>query len=188
DSTIARNIIRQASQTIWGNSRRIPGVYRIFMEAMQNTNNHAVFGSPGERHWWISVNHDPIEKKVRFSFLDFGVGVFRSLTNKPFGNKFYDWAQRLLGIVKYDNNAELMALILTGQFHSTVTGEHFRGKGLPGIAETFNTKQVKGLRIITNNVYVDLEQNGYRLLNYSFDGTFIYWEIDHKSHSLPLSH
>lgn len=187
DSSIAKGIIRQASQTVWNADRRIPGVYRIFMEAMQNTNNHAVAGMPGEKHWWLSVNHDRTQQTVRFSFLDFGIGVFRSLDNKPFGNKFYDWVKILSGMARFKNNAELMKLILSGQFHSTVTGKHFRGKGLPGIAETFVKGQVKNLIIITNNVYVDLTKGEYRLLNFSFEGTFIYWEIDKTSENLPLS-
>jgi hypothetical protein len=187
DSIIAKGIIRQAAKTVWGAERRIPGVYRIFMEAMQNTNNHAVVGKPGEKHWWLSVNHDRDQHKVRFSFLDFGVGVFRSLENKPVGNKFHDWAKLIYGLIRYRNNADLMRAILNGEFHSTVTGKHFRGKGLPGIAETFVKKQVNQLVIITNNVLVDLSKNEYRLLNFPFEGTFIYWEIDKKSDSLPVS-
>ena len=41
DSQLGQKIIEAASQTVWGNKRRCPGIQRTFIELMQNTNNHA---------------------------------------------------------------------------------------------------------------------------------------------------
>jgi len=91
DSKLGDEIISSATKSIWGESRRCQGVQRALIELMQNTNNHADIGKIGAKHWWLSVNHDCQSKKVSFSFVDFGVGVFTSLYNKPEKSKFYNW-------------------------------------------------------------------------------------------------
>ena len=106
DSKLSAAIIEKASETIWDSKRRCQGAQRVLLELMQNTNNHASIGSEGEKHWWLSVNHIINEKKVSFSFVDYGVGVFKSLNNKQEGSKFYNWASKLFERIKFGNNAD----------------------------------------------------------------------------------
>ncbi len=40
----------------------------------------------GER-WWLSINYDRIAKKVEFVFIDYGVGIFTSLSKKTTRHK-----------------------------------------------------------------------------------------------------
>lgn len=177
DSALSSKIITSATNYIWGESRRCPGVQRVLIELMQNTNNHAEIGKPGEKHWWLSVNQDKNSKKVSFSFVDFGVGIFTNLENKPVESKWYGWFEKLFSKFQYSNNANFLQLILNGELHSTVTGEHYRGKGLPGIAQAMRRNQISNLHIITNDVFCCASDGIYRLLNNSFSGTFVYWEL-----------
>ncbi len=188
DSKLGAIIIERASQRIWNEKRRCQGVQRTFIELMQNTNNHATIGKPGDKHWWLSVNFDPYENKVCFSFVDFGVGVFESLNQKGKGSKFFDWAKKMASRFSYKNNAELLKLILEGDLHKTVTGEHYRGKGLPGIKEAFNRNQISNLCIITNDVLADVKNNNYIMLNKNFEGTFLYWELNNQNLSCHGTH
>lgn len=183
DSKLGQEIILAASKTIWGEHRRCQGVQRTLIELMLNTNNHAEIGKTGTKHWWLSVNHSPKEKKVCFSFVDFGVGVITSLNNKPHNSKFHNWLNKLTKHYTFSNNAELLGLILEGKLHLTVTDKHFRGKGLPGIAEVQRRNQISNLVIITNNVKADVSKNEYKLLDNSFDGTFVYWEVSNANES-----
>lgn len=184
DSELSSQIITSATNYIWGEPRRCQGVQRVLIELMQNTNNHAEIGKLGEKHWWLSVNQDKNSKKVSFSFVDFGVGIFTNLANKPLESKFYGWFEKLYSKFQYGNNANLLQLILDGELHRTVTGEHYRGKGLPGIAEVMRRKQISNLHIITNDVFCCASDDIYRPLSNSFSGTFIYWELgeDNDSH------
>ena len=84
-------------------------------------------------------------------------------------------------VFNFTNNAELLKLILTGELHKTATGEHFRGKGLPGIYEAFGRNSFSNLFIITNNVYADIASGEFRNLNCNFNGTFLYWEINNTN-------
>lgn len=181
DSVLSAKVIEQASQTVWGEVRRCQGAQRALIELMLNTNNHATLGMEGDKHWWLSVNHRKKEKKVTFSFVDYGVGVFKSLENKPDGNKFYKAYEKMLATFNFTNNAELLKLILNGELHKTVTGEHYRGKGLPGINDALKRNSFSNLVIITNDVYADVEKGDFRKINSNFSGTFVYWELNESN-------
>ena len=181
DSTLSAQVIEQATETIWGEKRRCQGAQRALIELMLNTNNHATVGKEGDKHWWLSVNHRKKENKVTFSFVDYGVGVFKSLENKPEGNKFYKAIDKMLSIFKFKDNADLLRLILNGELHKTVTGEHYRGKGLPGINDAMNRNSFSNLHIITNNVYANVSNGSFKELSSNFNGTFIYWELNQSN-------
>lgn len=89
DSELGQKLIESATQTVWGEKRRCPGIQRTFIELMQNTNNHASLETEGDKHWWLSVKHIKEQNRVAFSFVDYGVGVFYNLKNKPQDNKFF---------------------------------------------------------------------------------------------------
>ncbi len=183
DSMLTSNIIASAAKFIWGETRRCQGVQRALIELMHNTNNHAEIGKPGEKHWWLSVNQHSDSKKVSFSFVDFGVGVFTNLQNKTPDSKFFGWAEKILPIFGPSDNSNLLKLILTGKLHQTVTGEYYRGKGLPGIADVMNRNQISNLHIITNDVFSCPSEDIYRILKKPFSGTFVYWDLGENNES-----
>ncbi len=181
NSELGYVVMAEASTTIWGQKRTCKGLQRTLLELMQNTNNHADINKKGEKHWWLSVNHDKKNKKVSFIFIDYGVGIFESLKHKPNDNKWYGWFDKIKTRLKYGDNAEIFKLLLEGQMHLTVTGQHFRGKGLPGIREVFSRNQISNLRIISNNVFSDLDNDKYYKLNEEFSGTFVSWELNENN-------
>lgn len=183
DALLSSQIIAKAAQTIWGETRRCPGVQRALIELMQNTNNHATIGATGEKHWWLSVYHDKKANSVAFSFVDLGVGIFENLNNKTEKSKLYNWKTLVADRLKFGNNAELLRLILDGSLHRTVTGEDFRGKGLPGIAEVMRRKQITNLHVISNDAHADVSNNIFVKLDTPFDGTFMYWELNKENDS-----
>lgn len=178
DAVLSAKIIQKASLTVWGTERRCQGAQRVLLELMQNTNNHASFGKIGEKHWWLSVNHNEDKKTVSFSFIDFGVGVFESLRNKTPGSKFYKWKEKLRTRIKYGDDSDLLRHILEGKLHSIVAQEHYRGKGLPGIKEALNRNQISKLFVISNNVFGNIENDEYFLITPNFEGTFVYFELN----------
>lgn len=171
-------VMVEASKTIWGQKRTCKGLQRTLLELMQNTNNHAGGVQKGAKHWWLSVNHDKQNKKVSFVFVDYGIGIFESLKKKPSGNKWFGWFEKIRNELRYGGNDEVLNLLLNGQMHMTVTGQHFRGKGLPGIKEVFDRNQISNLRIISNNVYANVQGNHYYRLSNEFSGTFVAWELN----------
>lgn len=184
DSELTDNIILAAAKTVWGSPRRCQGVQTVLVELMQNTFNWAVPLKEGARHWWLSVNHEEGEKKVRFAFVDYGVGIFKSLETKPKGAKFHGVLKRLFERVRYGNNAELLRLILHGELHKTASGAYNRGQGIPALLESLEDNSLSNLHIISNNVYASVAQNDYRMMKSFFNGTFVYWEVNASNSSL----
>lgn len=177
DSELSSKVITDATKTIWKKNKRCQGVQRSLIELMHNTNNHAVLDKEGEKHWFLSVQHRKSEGVVSFSFLDFGVGIFESLNKKGKSSKWYEWENLLSGLFTFNNNKELLKLILNGDLHRTVTGKVYRGKGLPGIYEAFKRNHFNKLHIISNDVYADIDNNNFLSLKNTFSGTFVYWEL-----------
>ena len=184
DSKLSSEIIKDASKHIWGEEKRCPGVQRILLELMQNTNNHASEVAKGVQHWWMSISYS--EKKAHFTFLDYGVGVFKSLENKKEGSKFFGWKELLSKVFAFRTNYEVLRLILHGELHKTVTHNYYRGKGLPGIYEVYKRNQINSLYIITNDVYSNISNDEYCELDKGFSGTFVYFELSYNNGSFKI--
>ncbi|MFA6554609.1 MAG: STAS domain-containing protein [Candidatus Paceibacterota bacterium] len=185
DSKLGEKIIESASKVVWGEKRRCPGVQRTLIELMQNTNNHASLESEEEKHWWVSVRHNQSDKRVEFSFVDYGVGVFYSLKNKRYDSKFFGILDVLYNRVRHGNNADVLKLIFEGELHRSATGKTYRGKGLPGIYEAFQRNKISNFAMITNDVYYNSREKEFRILKNEFQGTFVYWELTTQNDSLP---
>ena len=181
NSELGLVIMAEAGMTIFGNPKTWKGLQRTLLELMQNTNNHADPNEKGEKHWWLSVNHNKLEKSVSFIFVDYGVGIFESLKNKPNDNKWFGWFEKIKNKLILGGNEEIFKLLLNGVMHMTVTGEHFRGKGLPGIKQVLDRNQISNLNIISNNVFADVTNDTYKKLNSEFNGTFVSWELNQNN-------
>lgn len=184
NSALTSTIIEDASQKLWKESRRCIGLQRVFIELMQNTNNHASNQKKGEKLWWSSIVHNKEANKVCFSFIDYGVGILDSLKNKESG-KFARIMTAIKNILKPQNNAEILKLLLEGKIHELIKEQAYnRGKGLPGIYKAWKSNDISNLIVITNNVYANVANNEYKELNDDLSGTFIYWELNNNNNSL----
>lgn len=184
DSELTSRLIAQNSSFLWNEERRCTGVQRIFLELMQNTNNHAS-RKQGEKHWWLHVSRAENPKRLCFSFIDYGMGIFESLAKKDVKSKFYHWFEKMMPILNPDDHCSLLETILNGTFHSTVTNKPYRGKGLPGIYNTFVKHKISRLIIITNDVFAEASNGIFNSINHKLEGTFVYFEVDETCHNLP---
>ncbi|HEV2149712.1 MAG TPA: STAS domain-containing protein [Longimicrobiaceae bacterium] len=185
NSVLTARIISNAATTVWGEPRRAQGVQRILLELMHNTNNHAALEGQGEKHWWLSVNHQKKKHKVTFTFVDFGVGVFTSLDSKGKTSKWFGWRDQLITVLKRMDNPMIMKAILDGRLHETVTKQSFRGKGLPGIRQVQSRNGVSNLLIVTNDVYAHVGRGEYSSLKVPFSGTLVIWELQPSNSCTP---
>lgn len=178
-SSLAAEICESVAITLESKDVIYKGLYRTLIELMHNTNNHADPDASGEELWWLTVHHDQVKKKVSFVFLDWGIGIFKSLKYKKADNPFYGVYDTLRQI--YNSDAKILEKILKGEIHRTSTGLKYRGKGLYGIYQANIRKHIKDLHIITNDVYADVQDDKYRIMKNGFNGTFVYWEVDQES-------
>ena len=184
NSALTSKIIEEATHKLWNEKRRCPGLQRVFIELMQNTNNHASNHRKGEKLWWSSIVHNKVEGKVCFSFIDYGVGILDSLKNKESG-KFARIINSIKSVLKPNNNADILKLLLEGKIHELIKEQAYnRGKGLPGIYKAWKSNDISNLIVITNNVYANVANNEYKEMNNSLSGTFVYWELNSNNKSI----
>ncbi|SFN60693.1 hypothetical protein SAMN05444143_1372 [Flavobacterium succinicans] len=184
NSELGLPVMIETSETVFGKKRTLKGLQRVLLELMHNTNNHADLNKKGEKHWWLSVNHNKDKNIVSFIFLDYGIGIFESLKNKPEEGKWGKLKNYISSLVNTEDNSNLLRLLLEGEVHMTVTGKHYRGKGLPGIREAMIRNDISNLCIVSNDVFSDVSNNTYTKLNNEFSGTFVSWEINSDNNNL----
>lgn len=166
----ARDVIHYANERLFpGQDKRNKGIYRVLIECMANTRDHASIGLSSHEPWWLAVYHDPVQNKVHFTFLDNGVGVFKSTKMKGF-------IKSLGAFVGILTPVDLLNDILNGKTASR-TDIPYRGKGFPAIKTAMDRKFFSNLNIISNNVVLDVETGSGRILNADFKGTCLNWEI-----------
>lgn len=183
DSGMSDALISEASTYLWGEQRRCPGVQRVYLELMQNTNNHASLDAQGVHHWWTTMNIVRAERKVCFSFMDYGIGIIESLSNKKEG-KFMGVIDKVKRSFSASNDMEILKLLLDGKVHQTANLIYYRGKGLPGIYNAFLNKKISNLIVLSNKAYIDCEHNICRELDQGLSGTYVYWELNRNNVSL----
>ena len=166
---LALELIHFATLQLTGTAQHHWPSYSALGEAMLNTLNHASKKGEPKEPWWASVYYDEERKRACFTFLDLGVGIFKShtlTTNLKF--------RSLVGLL---NAAQLLEKLLKGEIPSS-TRIQGRGNGLPEMYESCKTGRIRTLRVIANQAYGDAEADRYAVLSSPFEGTLLYWEIE----------
>lgn len=166
---IARDLIHWGIKSISGVEGKCTPAYRVLIECMLNTHNHAAKEGAKRETWWATVYGDQARGRVCFTFVDAGVGIFRSLRLRKLQTLY-----RRLG---FKTDAAILRDMLLGRVESS-TGISYRGKGLPSIYKLSQLGKIKSLVIIANDVYADVGAGRYETLGVAFRGTLLYWEIE----------
>lgn len=164
---VARDLIHRGTEAIHGVAKPHFSTYRVLIESMSNTHNHAAKRYAGSKTWWATVYADHSSGRACYTFLDIGVGIFRSMKVSPFRRLYRKFGTR--------NNVALLKDILDGKVESR-TGKNYRGKGLPAIYRLLKEGKIHSLVIITNDVYANVSTGDFRVLPTEFAGTLLYWE------------
>ncbi len=184
EAGLADELVKYASEVVWGEPRRCPGIQTTLVELMHNTYDHAG-DYKGEKHWWISVEHNEQAHEATFSFMDFGVGIFRSLANKKQGEPLYgalDYIIQHFPLITTE--ADRLKLILEGKVRLTQFNEYYRGKGLRNIYLKHHRNQISDLSIISNYASFKADKDDYHSIKNEFIGTFISFKMNKKTYNL----
>lgn len=184
-SKLADSIVEYTSKFVWGESRRCQGVQLTLLELMHNTYDHAD-PQKGGKHWWLSVEKDNYTKEVTFSFIDFGVGIFRSLENKAPDEPLYGSLGELTRKFPWANTEDKkLKLILEGKIKKNQENKYYRGKGLANIYTRYKENKIGSLTIISNYASCNVDRQDFHQLDKEFEGTFISFKISNQTISLP---
>lgn len=143
-------------------------LYNLLVEAMSNTMNHAD-GKISNLDWWLYYYLDEPNNTIKFSFIDLGIGIFKSASF----DSYKKYAKHI-----YQGNRLLVKPFLEGKIISSrKTDQEISGKGVKQIIDCANLKEFKKFVIITNDVKIDVKTKESEEISNNFDGTLIYFEI-----------
>ncbi|WP_299799780.1 hypothetical protein [uncultured Maribacter sp.] len=148
-------------------------LYVILVEAMQNTNNHASADTDIGYDWWLYRYEDKSKGLVHFTFLDIGVGVFRSLS-------VINWIRKLTDSANITSNIDLVDDLLAGRIKSRTLRKD-RGKGIPQIYDQSKDCMFKDFYILSNDVLINTKTDAKIKLKEEFHGTLYYWTMEIKN-------
>lgn len=173
---LAKNVCILGLNHVFSKSKPFPPLYEILIECMSNTHNHASLKQQGECRWWLYVYNNPETQSTSYTFIDLGVGIFKSAHIDGYVKKIL----RKTGIT---SNLELVDDLLEGKIHSRIEKDRdIRGRGIPQIVNHSKNPFFREFYIITNNVKINLTNGDSVLLEENFSGTFLHWELTQNNH------
>jgi len=179
ESTLAGDVCKSAMEHTFGTSDpKHQRFYRILIECMGNTWNHANYADRSETYsWWLLAYKEPSTKITKFCFLDLGIGIFGSLEYKYKEHKLNE----LLKWFKPNKNKETLGKIFKGQRRTSTKELAGRGQGLNYIYSLVKKdKTIKNFTLISNDIIARIGYNAddkIDKIKNGFIGTLYYWEI-----------
>ena len=153
--------------------------YRILIECMANTKNHANYGKRNEVYnWWLLAYKEADTKITKFCFLDLGVGIFGSLEKKYRENKLPSFLKRIF-VPK--NNKKTLQKIYEGERKTSTEGLEGRGQGLNYVYDLVKKDAtICNFTLLSNDIIAHFGYNAEDTIEpqgNDFVGTMYYWEI-----------
>ncbi len=169
---VVKDALLRGKRHVFGDEDQDLGLmYDILVECMSNTNSHADLQGEGTCFWWLYVYNDPNRRVTTYTFLDLGVGIFKSATVEGLIKKITK------GTMLYPN-IKLVDDLLSGKIKSRAKADReIRGKGVPQIVDNAQASYFGSFYIIANDVKINVKTKERQQLEHSLDGTMLYWEI-----------
>ncbi|MHB8653870.1 MAG: hypothetical protein ACYDA9_08330 [Terriglobia bacterium] len=168
DQVAASELIDFGTRKLYGTARPNGPSYSVLCEAMLNTYNHASKRSESREPWWASVYYDAERQRACFTFIDQGVGIFKSY---GYMLRLKVWAESTIL-----SRAQALERLFQGKIPSS-TVQPGRGRGIPEMYVHCKSQRIRNLTVLTNNVIGYAETDRYEVLGNTFAGTLLYWEI-----------
>lgn len=171
DSDLAYRAWASGVNHVFGNETPFDALYDIIIECMSNTHDHASKHTEGECRWWIYAHNYPNQCRTGYTFIDLGVGIFKSVAVEGF-------LQKLLQSTGFRSHTDIVPALLAGTIHSRVSEDNdIRGKGIPEIVSYAKSDNFSEFYIISNDVKINVKTGEFEQLEYELKGTLLYWEL-----------
>lgn len=173
DIKIVGEIRDDVSMFLTGQKKLLGGLFTTLGELMDNAVSHS--GEDGR--WWLSINYDRTKKKVKFVFIDYGVGILSSLVSKVEAHRVKTLWEKAVSLFGMDAVEEQLKLILQESAGEIYNLEGGHGEGIHGIYSAAQRCELNRLHVISNRASGDVSQDKYTRLSNDFKGTVYYWEV-----------
>lgn len=161
-SAIGREV-RKIIKHLTGEESSYKPLYSLIGEMVSNSIEHAN-KKQKDKNWLLSIHYET--NKVVIMVTDIGKGIMMTL-KKKIRQKVQD---------TFISNVDTLLNLFSGKYQSS-TFENNRNKGLPLIKECSDNNFISNLYVITNNVFLDFNNNNSHEMSSNFKGTFYSWEV-----------
>ena len=159
--------IKKSMEFLLSTPRRYQPAYTVAMEICSNSVEHAY--TSHAKNWLLSV-HQNDNNTVTFTMTDTGQGILKTLKKK--------FKREIEKVILNKNDCDIVFSAFQRKYGSS-TEEINRNRGLPCILDKFNNGYISKLKVITNNVYLDFEnQTNNKILNKPFPGVLFSWVVN----------
>ncbi len=171
ENDIAHQAAKLGKIHVYGYEKIFDLLYDVLIECMSNTHDHADNENQAQYFWWLYTHNYPNQCRTGYTFIDLGVGIFKSLIVDGYIRNKIKGTPLL-------KNVDIVPELLSGTIQSRKTKDNeIRGKGIPEIVAAASDPAFTEFYIISNNVKIDLKTGKAEELKYSLDGTLLYWEL-----------
>lgn len=134
-------------------------IYNLLVEAMSNTINHADT-KKANINWWLYYYIDEDKRTIKFSFIDLGIGIFKSAS--------FDSFRRIANIF-VPGNSLLVKPFLEGKILSSRKNDNeISGKGVKQIIKCAENPEFTKFTIITNDQKINVKDKTNQSLSHNF--------------------
>lgn len=163
ESELTGKTIKKAVCKLTGSEKHYTPVQSIVQEMAGNSVEHAYAHN---KHWLFCVNVN--DDCITFILSDGGKGILKTLNRKY---------KKVIDAIKLTDNVDILQRAFEKKYNSA-SDEPNRNKGLPLIKKISDDKKVLDLRVLTNDVYLNLEnQNNSKLISSKYSGTLYIWTV-----------
>lgn len=154
-------------------SNETKDIYKIIIECMTNTRQHAYISNGRYSKWWLMALFNKVAGRVHFTFCDNGYGIPYTVRKNHTEQLRAIFSG--IPIIKLQDNS-LIKAALEGNFRSR-TGLTYRGKGLPKMKEIAENGSIENLIVMSRKGCVDSSFKNVKELPGIFHGTLLSWDF-----------
>lgn len=134
DPDTAKRVGELSVKHTFKNDKKFQPIYKIMIESMANTDNHADIKQEGVHDWWLFTYCNPENNVTSYVFLDLGVGIFNSNPVAEFKRQLLTSAENITNLnLTSKGNLQLVPKLFSGEIFTSRKKEKNRGQGLPSI-------------------------------------------------------
>lgn len=158
-------------------------IYKIIIELMNNTVQHAYIDESIDDKLWFTFIEDTTNK-IKITFFDMGIGIPSTVKKYTYIEGTEKTGGDLNALIKRKDSFFIESS-LKGDINRSQTEQANRGRGLPEIYGYYKDNYISNLKIASGRgICTFFDSNRLQSINQdcdaSLEGTLFYWELDKK--------
>lgn len=173
ESDRINNSVKKCMKQLLGCEDYYPPVYENMIEICANSVEHANRINM-DKNWLVSISLES-PNVMRFILTDTGEGIMKTLMKKK--------SEMFSDLINARKDHDVLKRVFLREYQSR-TGEINRHKGLPEVYESYKEGFISNLKVLTNGVVYDFDNDRNIKLTNEFMGVMITWTLSKENYEI----